>query len=353
MQAPSRHPVLRPAAGFSMVEILVGMAIGMIGILVMMQVFSVAEGHKRTTTAGGDAQSNGAIALFSLDREIRQSGYGTSDLSILGCNLVLPTGVTLNAQAPLTINHAGIPAGDANTDTLLMVAGSSNGSPEGDGIVRQTSTNVYSVMTPTSFAVEDWVVAQAQTRPTTCSLRMEAVQAVNGTNPPDVTVRTGVTGMSNGRLFNLGRTPRVQAYAVRGGNLTVCDLLVNDCGNTARLNDETVWVPVAGGIVSLRAQYGRDTSGPPMDAVPDVYDQTAPGNACAWARVAAVRLALVVRSDQYEKTEVTTAAPSWNGGTDLPIDLSAETDWRHYRYKIFQTTVPIRNIVVLGARTAC
>jgi type IV pilus assembly protein PilW len=256
-------------------------------------------------------------------------------------------------MAPLTINHASIPAGDANTDTLLVVAGSSNGSPEGDGIVRQTTTNVYSVMTPTSFSVDDWVVAQAQNRPATCSLRLDPVLAVNGTNPPDVTVRTGVTGMTNGRLYNLGKTPRLQAYAVRGGNLTVCDLLVSDCTSTARLNDEAVWTPVAGSVVSLRAQYGRDTSGPPMDAVPDVYDQTAPVAACDWARVAAVRLALVTRNDQYEKTEVTAAAPAWSGGSDLPIDLSDGADWRHYRYKLFQTIVPIRNIVVLGARTAC
>jgi len=42
--------------GFSLVEIMVGLTIGMFGILIMMQVFAIAEETKRTTTSGGDAR---------------------------------------------------------------------------------------------------------------------------------------------------------------------------------------------------------------------------------------------------------------------------------------------------------
>ena len=69
----------RPAAGFSLVEIMVGMVIGMLGLIIMMQVFSLSESQKRTTTGGGDAHSNGAIALFGLQRDLRQAGFGVSD----------------------------------------------------------------------------------------------------------------------------------------------------------------------------------------------------------------------------------------------------------------------------------
>jgi type IV pilus assembly protein PilW len=47
-------------AGFSLVEIMVGLAIGMLAVIVILQVFALSEGRKRTTTSGGDAQSNGA-----------------------------------------------------------------------------------------------------------------------------------------------------------------------------------------------------------------------------------------------------------------------------------------------------
>src|ERR1035437_2761744 len=140
---------------------MVGMVIGMLGLIIMMQVLSLSEGQKRTTTGGGDAQSNGAIALFGLQRDLRQAGFGVSDPNLLGCSLVLRAGVTLNAFAPVTINHAGIPAGDANTDTLLLVYSRTRGSPQGNSIVTQPATGQagggghggnYQNATPRSFS---------------------------------------------------------------------------------------------------------------------------------------------------------------------------------------------------------
>src|SRR5512146_2394536 len=102
----------RAAAGFTLVETVVGMVIGMLGLIIMMQVFSLSESQKRSTTGSGDATSGGAIAMYGLQRDLRQAGFGASDPKMLGCSLLLRAGVTLNAIAPLTINHAGIPAGD-------------------------------------------------------------------------------------------------------------------------------------------------------------------------------------------------------------------------------------------------
>ena len=114
--------------GFSLVELMVGLVVGMIGVVIMMQIFSVSEGYKRTTTGGDDAQNNGAIALYGIQRDLRQAGQGTNSFnglvppnaaaSLIGCNITLRAGVTINANGPVTINHASIPAGDANTDTL-------------------------------------------------------------------------------------------------------------------------------------------------------------------------------------------------------------------------------------------
>lgn len=120
----------RRHAGFSLVELMIGLLLGMLAIIVIMQVFSVSEGYKRATTGGDDAQNNGAIALYELQRNVRQSGLGTGAFPIIGCNVQLRAGVTLNALSPLTINHASIPAAarDADTDTLLVVTGNGNGS---------------------------------------------------------------------------------------------------------------------------------------------------------------------------------------------------------------------------------
>src|SRR5882762_2957566 len=82
---PIPHPSER---GFSMVELMVAMLIGLIGMIIIFQVFEVSEGIKRTTTSGGDAQQNGAIALYVVEHDLRNAGMGFNDVSYAGCNVV-------------------------------------------------------------------------------------------------------------------------------------------------------------------------------------------------------------------------------------------------------------------------
>ena len=71
----------RVPGGFSLVEIMVALVIGMLGIIVMMQVFAMFEAQKRTTTGGDDAISSGSIALYSLQRDIQHAGWGISAIN--------------------------------------------------------------------------------------------------------------------------------------------------------------------------------------------------------------------------------------------------------------------------------
>ena len=74
-------------SGFSLVEIMVGLLIGMLGIIVMMQVFGLFESQKRTTTGGDDAISSGSIALYGIQRMVQQSGWGISSPAVMGCTV--------------------------------------------------------------------------------------------------------------------------------------------------------------------------------------------------------------------------------------------------------------------------
>jgi type IV pilus assembly protein PilW len=360
---------------------MVGLLIGMLSVILIMQVFATSEGNKRTTTGGNDAQINGNIALYGLERDIRDAGYGLNSFNVLGCSLSYTTsgdtaGVTLTSLAPVSINPpaAQVPAGDPNTDTLLVVFANPNGPAEGDLINTAPSTGSYPVTTPAAFIVNDLVIALPAARPSPCALTLGKVTAKNAST---LTVNPGdATGLTLGSVvFNLGQTLTVRAYAVRQGNLTVCDYAVNNCGSAAYAAplNSNVWVPVATNIVSLRAQYGRDISGiaaSQMTGVVGTFDQKTPGTAadtsglavqCGWARTLAIRLALVARSPQYDKDRVTQNAPTWAGTpvlttsptnpTALTITLSNDSDWEHYRYKTLQTTVPIRNVVWQGSQT--
>jgi type IV pilus assembly protein PilW len=368
-----------PEHGFTLIEVMVGMIIGMIGMIVMMQVFLNSDASKRSTSGGGDAQTNGTGALHALERDMRQGGFGIATPELYGCSLVLRSGVTLAMLAPLQINATQIPAGDPNTDTLLIMYANSAGSPEGDTIISKPNTNTYAVTAPIMFAVGDWIVAQFATQPTPCALTLEQVQASTSI-PPNVTVPDGVAAITSGILYNFGPSPRFLAYAVRSGKLTVCDFMAADCSNASLKANPSIWSPVAGNIVSMRAQYGRDTNLISMDAIVDGFDQVTPGSPadtsglalnCSVARVLAARLVLVARSSSFEKTMVTSGAPQWLGSSAttaaapwpgaaaVAIDLSLLADgtdnlaWQNYRYKAFQTIVPLRNLLQIGVPSKC
>jgi type IV pilus assembly protein PilW len=402
-------------SGFSLVEIMVGMVIGMLGIIVIMQVFALFEGQKRTTSGGAEAMNTGAIALSGLSDDIRQSGYGFIATNLIGCDVVLRTGVTLKAMAPVTINSASIPAGDANTDTLVIAYGNSETLPEGNNIVLPVrDTTDFDVQASTSFLQNDYVIATPSNRsctPANPAILNKATQ-IGSLTPATLKLSSAVTtSVTPGMLFDLGQSPTIHVYAVREGSLTMCDYMVNDCGNIANVTptlNPSVWVPIAGNIVSLRAQYGQDitnqvpsitsTNTGSMDGIVDIYSQTSPADtgavadACGWLRTLGIRLALVARSSQYEKTAVTTTAgaipsnyPVWDGSTATansptwlgnltgasanPINVTVNPNgsaqimmpdftynWQHYRYKVFQTTLPIRNVttaVSIGILTGC
>ena len=63
-----------------------------------------------------------------------------------------------------------------------------------------------------------------------------------------------------------------------------------------------------------------------------------------------MRLAVVVRSGQFEKEIVTAAAPDWHQdattSSNITFDLTGlGSDWNHYRYKTAQSIVPVRNMI--------
>lgn len=377
MHAPAPHP----QRGFSLVEVMVGLAIGMATVVIMMQMLLNSESMKRNATGGNDAQMNGTLALYTLERDIRASGYGISAFNILGCKLSYKTGDGATVTVPLaptTINPDTtiVPAGDLNSDTLLVVYGNAGGSSEGDPLVSISTLGTYQVTTGSTFATDDIVVAQSSVRPTPCTLTTDKVQTVSG---PTVTITPGVAGLAVGSIiYNLGNAPVVHAYAVRSGSLTMCDYRAYDCSKTSYTSplNSDVWVPVSGNIVALRAQYGRDMTNASgtMTGVVSTYDQTTPGSAadtsgisvfCGWTRTLSTRIGVVARSGSYDKSAPTTATPTWAGSTvvtatsptnptavafDLSNTATGSGEWKKFRYKTLETTIPLRNAIWQGGQ---
>ena len=360
--------------GVTLVELMVGMLIGMLAILVISQVLLVSEGQKRTTTSGADAQVNGALSLFTIQRDIQAAGYGfTSSPGIIGCPLsarynnggAAPVGFPA-VLAPLTITpEAARPAGSVG-DSIRILSSS------------KTSYAVPTRVVPPGIAVAGQSVAVAAALG--FAVGDMAVVAADGVQPCWVfEVTAGLTATQLPRVdnarWNTGGTP-TQAYGDGSVVLNLGTLIDNryeinivngvnvlqvssfDSANpTVRITRD-----VQAGVVGLLAYYGRDTSAP-IDGIVDVYDTTTPGNNADWLRVMSVRLLVVSRSGQYEKDIVTPANPSWEVGAtppttgsaacgasqcvtiDVGADAAGDVEAKHYRYKVFETIVPLRNMM--------
>ena len=57
-----------------------------IGIIIITHLYVTNDQYKRSTTGSGTAHVNGAVALYTLERELRMAGYGINHSLALGCS---------------------------------------------------------------------------------------------------------------------------------------------------------------------------------------------------------------------------------------------------------------------------
>ena len=371
---------MRMDQGFSLVEIMVGMVIGLLGIIIIMQIFALAEGQKRTTTSGADAQTNGNIALYSVEREVRQAAYGLN-LSALGCRT--RASISGNTTVPLERGVADplvYPDGSMVLAPVIIVDGGTNAGGDSlpDTLRTLYSTNTVSSL-PQTLAVNHAQTATQGTIGSTFNMadldmvmffetgKDCALAQVTGAPPSATTFNHTNTSMWNNtaifpglgystgaNVFDLG-SMAFRRYFIDPTDNNLRFTEVNSNGSTGTVNAVTA----ASEIVNLQAEYGKDTGAHAGhvagDNIVDAWDTVTPalvppsgaGTNAQWQQIIAVRLAIVARSGQYEKPDpvlgctATTAAPSWTGGTmAVPGGLPS-----CYRYKVFETVVPLRNVI--------
>ncbi len=82
--------------GMSLIEIMVGVLIGLIGCVLIFQVYGTAEARKRSVASGSDMDISGRLGLMTLERDIQLAGYGfgTGASSTAGVGGVLGCTVT-------------------------------------------------------------------------------------------------------------------------------------------------------------------------------------------------------------------------------------------------------------------
>jgi type IV pilus assembly protein PilW len=382
---------VRSQAGFTLIELMVGILVSLICTLAIMAAFAVFEGQKRTTTSGNDAQQNGSFALYSLERQIRTAGSGLvqgNRYGIWGCPITsLSSGGSLPATAPapfaawpkntravsVLISGGGKDAnGNALPDIIGVVSGSAaarvfrapvSSSPSGASVVL---TNSFGIVKG------DYLLAPLTSGSCALALSSTAPDASNSINFDKTnTPATGVQTATN--VFDLGPDPTVSLYGVdllasspNYNSLVTYDLLQRPVNGQA-----AAVTPLADGIVMMKALYGiHDGSNPNCKDVNCIDKWVAPTAGGAWdiaaispdtlsaastlaasnamGAIKAIRVVIVAQSRISQRSQDYVAAkPTLTLFTDLAAALQVTiTIDPTYRYKIYDTTIPIRNALI-------
>ena len=391
-------------SGFSLIELMISVLIGLLAMVFVMRSTVNFEANRRSSLGGSDSMQNGVVALFSMENDAAQSGWGMNDDLVLGCNarffdsqnfananvgggvaiVLAPVSVVFNGANPDQITIMG-GTSDAGSGSMLTVANVAAGS------------TTFGVSQDPSFAfrVRDALALAPITTGGTCATPATAgsccaIAQVAGTTPlptPTLSVTSDGTtttrfnqpggllaafaGPSQAKIFNLGDGNALSFHTWDVSN-GVLRLRATDLTGASNAPTSAV-----AGIVSVKALYGFDTRAAAVyDAAVGATGQAlgrwsagmidadgdgvvgGPGD---YRRMAAVRLAVVARGREPERPDssgtcpnTTTALPTVFATQEpaaiatVPISVNVAVagdtiDWSCYRYRVFETVVPLRN----------
>ncbi len=391
----SFHLPHRAQRGFGLIEIMVGLVIGLIAVLVIYQVFTVSEGFKRNTTAAGEAQTTGLFSMFLLGMELGNGGasMATAAKDLGACADTGNIATTLR-PIPVLITDG---AGNANPDSFAVTYSiSATRTVTATFNAPAAAGESYQIQSPDGFHVGDLIVGIATPgapNSLCASSKVTAVSApgtiivdINGlpTTVSNVTItHTGaaIAFTGDGRpglstLFNMGPADRAQKIHYRicepgncGKQPPVCDKgtpcvlystpLLDSNGVPAVLSPN----PLASNIVNMKVQYGIDNNLDPKG----LLDTWVQASAAGWdpasllpaaitkiSQIKAVRIGVIVQSEQFDQTLgdynwVLFDCPDANKANcpgrltgTIAKSTSPPGNWR---FRIYETVIPLRNAI--------
>jgi type IV pilus assembly protein PilW len=376
----------------TMVELLVAMTIALFVTLAVTNLLIAGENHKRTTTSTNDADQTGSYSFNALDRVLRGAGSGfaesayPTDRGVLGCRLnaaaILPRASAF--PAPFNTFLGGVPANlrvapvliaqDQSPDGLSDVIVAMGGSGDEGGVSRQetgvgSSTSLI-LDNVVGFSTSDLVLVSQSGTP---DCLLEEVQTISSPNlnlggtyytagattsisTLAASTSTYITPLGNAASYNL----QFMLFGVDANHtLYSYDLLQNQSlvQNPGSIDAAQ---PITDGVYQLHAIYGVATTGNGIQNAwagpgdPNYTITALMASPTTMQNIMSVRVSLLVRGEYYDKNIVTPATiVMFNGltnagGTSLAQNVNLSASDQHYRYRLFEFTIPLRNMLLLA-----
>ena len=372
----------RRSAGFTLVELLVAVTIGMALVLAITLMLARYESGRRTLTSLNDSSMGSAYVSFTLDRIVRSagSGYAQGWRESFGCQLLasrsgtttLPRANAFPAPfaavpqavrlAPVVV-HAG--AGTDGSDILAITTGAS-GLGESPLPVMNASATGTGLRVPATIGLRGGDLVMVFQEATTCMVQQVAPGFGGGA---DQQLNFGGTyadsDIAGIRLEDLGAVlpAWVAPLGNTAGNQPMFQLLGVGPNATLvahdmlQLDGTDSVVAIADGVADLRARYGVDTNG---DNIIDSWQDPrvglwsaatllngTPESKIRLSQIVAVRVGVIVRTSTPERDSVASTLTLFS---DLPAGLQVartlNVTEELVRWRTVEFTVPLRNALL-------
>ena len=380
---PLRSLRRRQSAGFTLVELLVAVTIGMALVLAITLMLTRYESGRRTLTSVNDSSMGSAYVSFTLDRIVRSagSGYAQGWKDSFGCQLLASrSGITTLPRAsafpapfaavpqamrlaPVVV-HAG--AGTDGSDILAVATGSS-GLGESPLPVMTASATGTGLRVPATIGLRAGDLVMVSQGATLCMLQQVASGFAGGADQQlDFGGTYADSDIAGTRLEDLGvGTPAwLSPLGNTTGNQPMFQLLGVGPDATLvahdmlQLSGSDSVAAIADGVADLRARYGVDTTN---DNIIDSWRDpaVAPWDAATLlngtldskirlSQIVAVRVGVIVRTSTPERAAVAPASLTLFSdlGTALEATRNLSTSERQLRWRTVEFTVPLRNALL-------
>lgn len=368
--------------GFSLVELMVGLTLGLIVTFVITGVWGVFEKQKSTTVAGATAQESGLIALTQIEQDVRNAGAGFNSSSVFQCASIFsyykdateqvpaPGLPTSGGLAPVIITNGATSTASDSLDILKgseflgsLAATITDGMPQPSSELNVSFTKGFTSGQLIIVLQNNNCTVMQVTQVQDAALKLQHNPGSSGPtyNPSgnfynSAPGNTWPTYSTGAQIINLGTLSKHTFSIDSGFNLLLTET------NMPQVGTAPAPIVLDNNIVNMQAQYGIANTG--QQNVVSWVEPTG-----SWAaldsteiiRIKAIRLALVARSAKPEGENVTSTCVNNAGTNNGPcawgdtatdpaplIDLSNNPDWQKYRYRVYQIIIPLRNIIWAG-----
>lgn len=400
-----KRPMPKPGAqrGISLVEVMVGMAIGLLASLVIFKSFSSSEMFRRNVGGAADTIQSAAVVGARLNLMLEEGGAGlVQGRNIWSCLLRVnragsPLLPASSFPAPfesfpksVRVLPVGIRDGGTGSDTIMVIA---SNSPSSNRDIPFDSTGTsLTVSNPNGIGIReagksatDLLLAVAQDvagGPADCQIVQVAADYSGGTPTQDVSLGLKVMpaaaqvvspasytviplnqgAASYGALLSTTNSP--SAFHLGREDLPTFSLLSVNSSNELVEYDLLQRRPLQSfgeNILLLKARYGVDNGvgGIPNDDVVDEWitpsesgwgiTELMDGNAATQQKVdqiKAIRIGVILRTPQTQAIDAkaTQLVLFQDLRTSRQVTVQLTTDQQRYGYQVFDWVIPLRNM---------